>query len=61
MDGIKFFIKDFLASVHDGICLSRENLIRAMKRKSRALLTEVEEWLEMGATFLLRTVPEKNE
>jgi hypothetical protein len=24
------------------------------------LLTEVEEWLEMGPTFLLRTVPEKN-
>ena len=61
MDGIEFFVRDFLASVHDGICLCLRISFTPVKSKSRALLTEVEEWFEVGATFLLRTVPEKNE
>jgi hypothetical protein len=34
-----------------------------MKPKVGALLllTDVEEWFEMGATFLLRTIPKKDE
>jgi hypothetical protein len=59
LDGIKFFVRDFFASVHDGICSSWRISFAFMKSKS--LLTEVEEWLEMGATFLFRTVPKKNE
>jgi hypothetical protein len=60
LDGIKFFVRDFFASVHDGICSSWRISFAPMRSKFRALLTEVKEWLEMGATFLFRTVPEKN-
>jgi len=60
LDGIKFLVRDFLASVHDGTCSGGRISFAHMKSKSRALLTDVEERLEMGQTFVLRTVQEKD-
>ena len=60
LDGIKFLVRDFLASVHDGTCSGCRISFTHMKSESRILLTDVKERLEMGETFFLRTVQEKN-
>jgi len=60
LDRIKFLVRDFLASVHDGTCSGCRVSFTHMKSKSRALLTDVEERFEMSETFFLRTVQEKN-
>lgn len=59
MDSVQFLVWDFLASVHDGPC--RNVSFAPARSKSSAMLTDVEESLEMIATFVLRTIPEKEE
>ena len=61
MDGIEFLVREFLASVHDGACSGCRISFAHMKSKTGALLTDVEERLETGETFFLRTVQENNE
>lgn len=59
MESVQFLIGDFLASVHDGPC--RNISFVPARSKSSAMLTDVEESLEMIATFVLRTIPEEEE
>jgi len=61
LDGIKFLVREFLASVHDGTCSGGRVSFTHMKSKTTALLTNVEQRLETGEAFFLRTVQEKNE